>query len=306
MREKILDGFELQSCSDKHVALKNHRDFVYVLEAVQHLECTFRVRLVGPDRAEPLNSFFTDNSNFRSIASFSSSGTKASTTGSAGDKTATVTHGFVVATLDWKNAPVLTIIDSKTGFILHQDLPHRSYNLTLTGFKTYSRLVRKDVHFGLGEVAAPINLTGRKFEIRTSDSASYDSFVTDPLYKHTPFLVRIPRPVAVSDMHAKKTPSGPLPCTGYYSASVSDSTWDVGKSIDEPWGAYKTFEVDNGGLDNFIFAGHGLQDVSATLMALLGREVANVPPRWSLGYLASSMGIAESVSWRRGRLFVIM
>lgn len=74
------------------------------------------------------------------------------------------------------------------------DLRARSYALTEHGMIRHWSLDRTRLHLGLGEKAAPIDLTGRKFTLHATDAAWYDSYRTDPLYKHTPFLISTPRP----------------------------------------------------------------------------------------------------------------
>lgn len=76
------------------------------------------------------------------------------------------------------------------------DLQARSYVLTEHGVIRHWKLDRSCLHLGLGEKAAPIDLTGRSFTLHATDAAYYDSYRTDPLYKHTPFLISTPRPDA--------------------------------------------------------------------------------------------------------------
>ena len=268
MRERLLEGFKSHASSKSSVTLLNEQGYHLSVDVVEYKHPTYRVRLTGPAREGPLNSFFKEHKAVRSTQTAPSKTT-----------TASLQCYYTEAVLDWKSSPVLTIRNNSDGSVLHSDLPNRAYNLSSSGIRHYSRMNRQDVHFGLGEVAGPINLTGRRFEIRTSDSACYDSFETDPLYKHTPFLVNVPRKGGI--------------CTAYYSASLSDSIWDVGKSVDEPWGAFKSFEVETGGLEFYIFHG-SLQEISVTFAWLTG-SLPLMPPRWSLGYLSSSMGLAESV-----------
>jgi len=106
--------------------------------------------------------------------------------------------------------------------VLH-DLRARSYALTEHGVIRHWSLDRTRLHLGLGEKAAPIDLTGRKFTLHATDAAWYDSYRTDPLYKHTPFLISTPRP----------TEDGQVRLTyAIFHGTNSIATWDVGGEID--------------------------------------------------------------------------
>lgn len=273
MRERLLEGFKRRATSESSVDLQNEQGYLFSVDIIRNKYPVYRIRLSGPERDSPLNSFFLDKIHAQASRKNGNNLGRASS--------ASLECSGTTAKIDWTSSPTLTIQDSEDGSILHSDLPSRAYNLSANGIRHYSRLDRQDVHFGLGEVAAPINLTGRRFEMRTSDSASYDAYQTDPLYKHTPYLIRLPR----------ARPGGK--CTAYYSTSHSDSVWDIGKSVDEPWGAYKSFEVETGGLEIYIICGT-LPQISSTMTSLTGFRPL-MPPRWSLGYLSSSMGLAESV-----------
>lgn len=271
MRERLLDHFQLKSNNGNSIALQNRDGYTLTLAVVDTSRNLFRIRIDGQDRPIPPNTLQLPQPD---------SGSSQDASPIAGQQSsAAVKASDSEAKLDWLKSPVITITASD-GQVIHKDLPNRAYNLSGYGIRHYSAIDRKDVHLGLGEVGAPINLTGRKFELRTSDSASYDSYSSDMLYKHTPFLIRVPA-------------QGGL-CTGYYSTSSVDSVWDLGKSLDEPWGAYKTFEVETAGLELYVFSGT-LPQVCQTMAWITG-GLPMMPPRWSLGYLSSSMGIAESVS----------
>ena len=289
MRERLLNGFKLSATSETEIKLVNKAGYQLQVTAIDAQRLVYRVRVTGKDRALPINSFFKHyhdgSEHIENVSEAADSKTQNSSL-----NTATIHCGSTTATLDWSSAtacPLLTIVDNETGTVLHQDLQYRSYNLTAHGVRHYITMNRKDIHFGLGEVAAPLDLSGRKIEIRTSDSAAYDSWLSDPLYKHTPYLIKVPAAVM------SQTPERSVKCTAYYSTSHADSIWDIGKSIDEPWGAYKTFETETGGLDTYIFCGD-LQNVSATLAHLTG-ALPLMPPRWSLGYISSPMGLAAVV-----------
>lgn len=144
-------------------------------------------------------------------------------------------------------------------------------------------LDRSRLHLGLGEKAAPIDLTGRSFTLHAADSAWYDTYRTDPLYKHTPFLISTPRPTA--DFLQDVT---------YAIAHGTNSicTWDVGQEIDYPSGGWsKRFIQDWGGLEEWVMFGCGVEGVVKTFAQLAGKP--RLIGRDWLGYLGSTMLLSD-------------
>lgn len=85
-----------------------------------------------------------------------------------------------------------------------------------------------------------------------------------------------------------------------YHASNSNALWDIGRHHDDPWGYFKTFTQDWGGLEEWYIVGKGVREVTKSWAEIVGRPML-VGRDW-LGYLASGMGLGESVSevavWR--------
>ncbi|KAJ1028419.1 hypothetical protein NDA16_001586 [Ustilago loliicola] len=194
-------------------------------------------------------------------------------------------------TVQWDDTPIIEVHESVQGgsekIRVFGDTPHKSYCFSDKGFRRYTRFNNHNLHVGMGEKAAPLDLTHRSFAISGSDAASYDSYLSDPLYKHTPFLMSLPKPVDVE--------GNPQPLTsvvGIYSASNSDANWDVGRFIDEPWTMFKKYAQHWGGLEEYILFGDHAQQVVSQFSDLVGRPLL-VPRDW-LGYLASGMGLGES------------
>ncbi len=57
-----------------------------------------------------------------------------------------------------------------------------------TGATHYITRERDERIYGLGDKGGSVNKAGRRFRIDTADSMGFDAAMTDPLYKHTPFL----------------------------------------------------------------------------------------------------------------------
>ena len=202
--------------------------------------------------------------------------------------------------LDWRESILLTVWERSgddEAIRLLGDLPSRSYALTDHGIIRHWWIERDNLHLGLGEKGAPIDLTGRSFSMHGTDAACYDAYEGDPLYKHTPFLISTPKPVA----------GQALPSTyAIYHPTNSVGSWDIGRSQDEPWGFFKTFIQDWGGLEEWVIVENGVKEVVSTFGDLVGRPKL-VGRDW-LGYLgesestlvvqadgaASGMGLGES------------
>lgn len=187
---------------------------------------------------------------------------------SGNDHSRTFTTGDVTATIEWIETPVISLGWEGSREKLHSDLPHRSYVVDGDGVAHYMRHDRKALHVGLGEAAAPMDLTARSFKIDATDCFGYEVYKTDPMYKHMPLLV-------------KATPQG---CVAIVSSSYSRGYWSVGAEIDGLWGHFKVYRQDYGGLEEYLIVGRTLKDVVRSYAELVGFPL--LAPRWAYGYLS--------------------
>ena len=183
----------------------------------------------------------------------------------------TINVGDVRATVDWSDTPVVTLQRAGQKFPIHRDLPFRSYVVDSSGIAHYTHYKRDTLHVGLGEKAAPMNLSNRHFILSATDCFGYDIYRTDPLYKHIPLLINA-------------TPEG---CVGIFSTSHSRGRYDVGSEIDGLWGHFKVYRQDYGGLEEYLMVGKTLQDVVRIYADLVGYPM--LVPRWAFGYIAGGM-----------------
>ncbi|KAI8581374.1 hypothetical protein K450DRAFT_232751 [Umbelopsis ramanniana AG] len=151
--------------------------------------------------------------------------------------------------------------DPKTGAIWH-----------------YTRRNVKDHYYGLGERSGDLDLHGRRFRLERLDCMGYDAENMDPLYKFCPFYITL-------SGTSKKA-------HGIYYNNFTRSSFDLGDENDAMWGPYKYYNADCGPLDYYVFWGPEIKDVVQEFSDLMGRP-KELPPRYSLGYLASSMAYAE-------------
>lgn len=182
-----------------------------------------------------------------------------------------LTIGDIVVTINWENAPLVTLGFKDSASPLHHDLPHRSYSFDGPGVAHYTRYNRNTLHCGLGEKAAPMDLSERKFELSATDCFGYDVCKTDPMYKHIPLLINA-------------TPQG---CVAMFSTAHSRGTYSVGAEMDGMWGRYKVYRQDYGGLEQYLIIGRTLPEVVRTYAELVGYP--RLVPKWAFGYIAGGM-----------------
>ena len=175
-----------------------------------------------------------------------------------------------MAKIDWTGVPIVSI-GFKGQEPLYTDLPFRSYAIDGPGIAHYTRYHRGDLHIGLGEKAAPMDLSNRHFTLSATDCFGYDVHRTDPMYKHIPLLIRA-------------TPYGVV---ATFSTSHSRGYYSVGSEMDGMWGYFKVYRQEHGGLEMYTVIGHTLQDVVKLYADLVGYPL--LVPRWAFGYLAGGM-----------------
>lgn len=189
--------------------------------------------------------------------------------------------------LEWHSSLVLssweTTADGRRVRILG-DLANRSYALTDKGVLRHWWYPQDHIHLGMGEKAGPLDLSGRSFQMHGQDSAVYDAYESDPLYKHTPYLICSPKPTA----------DGRVPSSSYaiFHGTNSHGVWDIGRTHDDPSGYFKMYQQDFGGLEEWILVGKGVKEIVRTFGEMVG--MPKLVGRDWLGYLASGMGLGES------------
>ncbi|MCC7450692.1 MAG: DUF4968 domain-containing protein [Anaerolineae bacterium] len=131
-------------------------------------------------------------------------------------------------------------------------------------------------YYGFGEKAGPLDKRSRRMRMRNTDALGYDAELSDPLYKHIPFYITLRNTRAFGLFYD----------TPYF------CTFDMGAEIDNYYGDYRTFRAEGGDLDYYFIYGPSIEDVVRLYTMLTGR--IPLPPRWSLGYLGSTMNYTDS------------
>ncbi len=132
-------------------------------------------------------------------------------------------------------------------------------------------------YFGLGDKTGALNLHGRRLRCLGQDSIGYDPEHGDPLYKHWPFLIT-------------RTTDGLW--TGIYYDTLAACNFDLGCEHDNYHGLFRSTEIDDGDLDYYFMVGNTPAEVIAQFVQLIGGT--HLPPRWTLGYAQTAMGLADA------------
>ena len=135
-----------------------------------------------------------------------------------------------------------------------------------------------DRYYGAGDKTGPLDLYGRRLRCAMRDSLGYDPERGDPLYKNWPFLIVRDGPSGVSH--------------GIFYDNGAEGCFDLGCEHDNYFGRYRYYEAEDGDLDFYMLLGPRLRDVTPKFVALTGRTA--LPPRWSLGFAQTAMGLADA------------
>src|SRR5271168_2572583 len=135
-----------------------------------------------------------------------------------------------------------------------------------------------DHYYGAGDKTGPLDLSGRRLRCAMRDSLGYDPQRGDPLYKNWPFLIARDGPTGISH--------------GIFYDNGAEGCFDLGCEHDNYFGRYRYYEAEDGDLDLYMLLGPRLRDVTPKFVALTGRTA--LPPRWSLGFAQTAMGLADA------------
>jgi len=136
---------------------------------------------------------------------------------------------------------------------------------------------RAERYYGLGDKTGPLNLHGRRLRTLGLDALGYDPQSGDPLYKHWPFVM---------------TRSASGMWWGIYYDTLAACTFDLGCEHDNYHELFRYVEIDDGELDYYLMTGNTPAEVTAQFVKLIGGT--HLPPRWSLGYAQTAMGLADA------------
>ena len=167
-----------------------------------------------------------------------------------------------------------------TGRTFAADLPGRAYSYDRASRAVYHVMQRRagEHYYGFGERSGPLDKAGMRMRMFNLDAMGYNAETSDPLYKHIPFYI-----TWVPDLEI---------AYGLLYDNLAITTFDMGREHENYYHPYRTYQADDGDLDYYLIYGPTIPAVLEKLAALTGRMI--LPPRWSLGYLGSTMSYTEA------------
>ena len=165
-----------------------------------------------------------------------------------------------------------------SGRLFASDLPSRAYYYSDTSVFHYMRHRPGDVYLGFGEKTGRLNKAGQRLRMHNMDALGYDAEHSDPLYKHWSFYITWLPDEEIA--------------YGILYDNLATSHFDMGREVNALRGdRYRYYCAEGGDLDYYMLCGPDIPAVLQQLHSLIGAPV--LPPRWSLGYLGSTMHYTE-------------
>ncbi len=166
------------------------------------------------------------------------------------------------------------------GDVFLEDVPMRGYAYDRGGRAVFHTVQWNDNdHFyGFGEVTGPLNKARRRIEMRNMDVLNYNAETTTPIYKHFPFYITYNPQLNLA--------------YGLFYDNLASTVFDMGNELDAIWGQFRYYRAEDGDIDYYLLYGPTIAEVVEKFTRLTGRP--HMPPKWSLGYLGSTMKYTES------------
>jgi alpha-glucosidase len=167
-----------------------------------------------------------------------------------------------------------------TGGRFAADLAGRAYAYDSSCKSVYHYMERQpnEHYYGFGERSGPLDKAGRRMRMFNLDALGYDAKGGDPLYKHFPFYITFLPDLQIA--------------YGLLYDNLATTVFDMGCELDNYYPAYRYYRADDGDIDYYLIYGPSIEEVVTGLADLTGRMA--LPPRWSLGYLGSTMTYTEA------------
>lgn len=160
------------------------------------------------------------------------------------------------------------------------DLPGRAYGYDRAGRSVFHYMERRagEYYYGFGEAAGSLNKAGMRIRMYPMDALGYNAETGDPLYKHWPFYITYVPALKIA--------------YGLLYDNLAPTTFDMGKEFTGTAVApYRYYHAEDGDLDYYFIYGPSIEAVVEQFAAITGLPM--LPPRWSLGYLGSTMKYTE-------------
>ena len=166
------------------------------------------------------------------------------------------------------------------GVELAADLEDRAYPYDLGGQQVGHTLIRQpgERYFGFGEVSGELDKAGRRVYLKNVDALGYNAKSGGPLYKHFPFYITYQPETQLA--------------FGLFYDNLATTAFDLGQEIDNYSVPFRSYTAEGGDVDYYFIYGPSVREVVEKFTRLTGRML--LPPRWSLGYLGSSMKYTDA------------
>lgn len=165
-----------------------------------------------------------------------------------------------------------------TGREIHSDVHGKAYDKDHLGrVYHYSQLEDGNGYYGFGEKTGVLDKSKKRLRMSNKDTIGYDPIQADPLYKHIPFYIVLNRNSKIAH--------------GIFYHNSYEANFDVGAERSGYWPPYTYFTADGGDIEWFFCYGPTVKAVIERYTDLTGKTV--LPPRYSLGYMGSSMYYTE-------------
>jgi alpha-glucosidase len=160
------------------------------------------------------------------------------------------------------------------------DLRGRAYEYDRDGKAIFHYMERRvgEHYYGFDETSGALDKYGARIRLNAMDAMGYNAETGDPLYKHVPFYITLVPELNIA--------------YGLFYDNFAPTTFDMGKEISAFHGFYRYYKADGGDLDYYMIYGPTVAEVVEKFSKLIGRIA--LPPRWSLGYLGSTMVYTEA------------
>ncbi|MBW7884152.1 MAG: glycoside hydrolase family 31 protein, partial [Caldilineaceae bacterium] len=160
------------------------------------------------------------------------------------------------------------------------DLRGRAYTYDRQSRAIYHYHARRarEHYFGFGERSGPLDKAGRRLRMLNMDALGYNAETSDPLYKHFPFYITYLPDLQIA--------------YGLLYDNLSTTVFDLGQEHDNYYPFYRYYYAEDGDVDYYLVYGPTIERVVERLADLTGHMA--LPPRWSLGYLGSTMHYTDA------------
>ena len=168
----------------------------------------------------------------------------------------------------------------QNGVLFAADLEGRGfpYDRASNAVYHYMQRLPGEHYYGFGERAGPLDKAGRRMRMFNMDALGYDAEWGDPLYKHFPFYITFLPELDIA--------------YGLFYDNLATTIFDMGRELDNYYPPYRYYQAEGGDVDLYLIYGPSIEGVVEKFGALTGRMA--LPPRWSLGYLGSTMTYTEA------------